>query len=1071
MGGGRAAGNTAMQGPDHSFARRPWTECVCIEDSPVRAISASAASPPRTRRRVATTHAVAHEAEGGFTGAALEAPAAVAPRAMACSADAALCHMLSGAWDWRPPHVRPLRESNSWLYVPLLLGGAQALCEQAVRAWEGDLQLGAWWRTAVAQLQTAQVPAGLLLQDLQLYVVASGVCSPAANARAALEPLLPDAGQNVCLAEVLRAVAGSDGYIAGEVQELLLQRFGGQLLCQEVLALSDRVRDGWPHHRPHPPRCAAESPIRTVGRPCFRVCPDQEVEWWVDRLMQMPSADLGLAWRQLPLYSEYVQEHALEEVAHHALEGVSSCCDFAMLASQAVDMCPRLGATCPLPLAVLEVFCARTTAKPPYFLHDLGQALLANLLHAEVCVQPYPGDSEFLLKPRFWALPTGDTAAGKSPSYSLLTKMYTEFLHGRAERWPWASLPDANLHSDGTHGKFNELMRDTAGHVAFVGPEAVNYLSPQYPSTGNCDTSRYVDLPRLLELASGGRYVWGTATEHKSRRAARSAEQTAALPTAATDGLGGRDLVFPCTNVNVCWFQQLDILRQWWATAESKRHLGFAGRFLISCSSEVAVAPGCRREGGRALRGLLHQVWEHVLEHWGPKRSTARTVTLDRDAAHVWEACLYQGMAGLRAQRGSVTYPVQAAMGKWEAWAATVAFMCYAVELSLSSADPGPVLSQNSLKCAMRFLDLRLLHGASVLGAETAQLHPTKTGHAATGNAATQETVAAMRRAIPESTISCSLLSARMTAFRRRPGETTESWDQRRTAVLRAAEGMGLGIVETTPRKVALRKATWSPQLDAVLQMLAIPRHHFPQVDQASLTHVAGSAVVTPAQAPCDATAAQATSLARLQFDAPPAVTMLPASPRLPAGGVPQSPRTTVCEHQRFNAIQTTMVGAGKNSSPPHPSSRPRPDSWHVWLREHAVDFGSSLAGHGCACVPLHIAMSLEQTRQHGSCFNTMQRRIVGMAQGRPLDMAPWGGGPLDLHALHCKIFHRPSWFALMPLGLATGTSALPVAISVEEQHCVLLRRPPEHTTGRPCTCARPSGQNHQGILLLNVQI
>ena len=91
-------------------------------------------------------------------------------------------------------------------------------------------------------------------------------------------------------------------------------------------------------------------------------------------------------------------------------------------------------------------------------------------------------------------------------------------------QWPFARSPDGNLHSDGSHGLFNARMRETQGHVLFVGPEAINHLSPEFPERGRCDKSSFVDMPRLLDLATGGRYNWGTAIELKEGRAAARAQ-------------------------------------------------------------------------------------------------------------------------------------------------------------------------------------------------------------------------------------------------------------------------------------------------------------------------------------------------------------------------------------------------------------------------------------------------------------------------------------------------------------------------------------------------------------------
>ena len=95
---------------------------------------------------------------------------------------------------------------------------------------------------------------------------------------------------------------------------------------------------------------------------------------------------------------------------------------------------------------------------------------------------------------RYNALPTGDTTCGKSPSFTMMMTFYEEFLRTQDDSWPFARWRDGNVQSDGTHGLLNEKMRDTGGHVLFAGPEAVNYLSPEFPQRGRCDKSSYVDI-------------------------------------------------------------------------------------------------------------------------------------------------------------------------------------------------------------------------------------------------------------------------------------------------------------------------------------------------------------------------------------------------------------------------------------------------------------------------------------------------------------------------------------------------------------------------------------------------
>ena len=154
-----------------------------------------------------------------------------------------------------------------------------------------------------------------------------------------------------------------------------------------------------------------------VGPPCFASAPDAEVEFWVARLMAMPEDAACNFWRQMPMYTQYITEHSLAEVGQHMLSGVDALVASPMTGDQALEVAPRLGAVMPLPMAVYVLYCSRTTAKPVYFLADLAFTLLANLLHVDLRVNPYANDQSFSVCPRFWALPTGDTSAGKSPAF------------------------------------------------------------------------------------------------------------------------------------------------------------------------------------------------------------------------------------------------------------------------------------------------------------------------------------------------------------------------------------------------------------------------------------------------------------------------------------------------------------------------------------------------------------------------------------------------------------------------------------------------------------------------------
>ena len=48
--------------------------------------------------------------------------------------------------------------------------------------------------------------------------------------------------------------------------------------------------------------------------------------------------------------------------------------------------------------------------------------------------------------------------------------------------------------------------------------EATNQLDPSFPVNGKVDRKEYTDMRKLLEVATGGRYRWSTATEEKARQ-------------------------------------------------------------------------------------------------------------------------------------------------------------------------------------------------------------------------------------------------------------------------------------------------------------------------------------------------------------------------------------------------------------------------------------------------------------------------------------------------------------------------------------------------------------------------
>ena len=448
-----------------------------------------------------------------------------------------------------------------------------------------------------------------------------------------------------------------------------------------------------------------------------------------------------------------------------------------------------------------------------YFLTDLSLALLANLLHVDLKVCPYAKDPSFQVSPRFWALPTGDTSAGKSPAFTMLKGMYTSFWLQKADLWPWAECEGQNMHSNGTHGLFNEMMREHGSHVCFAGPEAVNYLSPAYPDTGKCDTSAYVNIPKLLEAATGGEYKWGTAKEAKERRAAVAKAKASARERVSSERPGAASAPTSCampapisfrvTNVNVCWFQQVDVLRDWWVVAEHKRHLGFAGRMVLGFSLDAAVPPGCRRDGGKVLRHLLEQVWQHTLQTCGPKsaqNAAAPCIELQPATATMLSEDIYQEVACVRADRRKLGYGLRAALGKWEYWLCSVAFLNNLIESAYDPRQPTSQISDCAVKCALRFLDQRLLFGSRVLQTEMACKFGTNSEQRGSQQHDADSEAAEVFRAMPAAIIAHTATQSRLAVYRRRQQESSEQVHQRRRAVWERAERLGLGQIRRHAR-------------------------------------------------------------------------------------------------------------------------------------------------------------------------------------------------------------------------------------------------------------------------------
>ena len=298
-----------------------------------------------------------------------------------------------------------------------------------------------------------------------------------------------------------------------------------------------------------------------------------------------------------------------------------------MQVTHASQMPTPLASTTFLPLAVACQYAAMATGKPAALMADMFLACFASCLNRECCVQIYPEtDPHFKVRGRFWATPTGEPNAGKSPTFDDIKPAFLSFMQAHKKFFPWLQNDGVHhLYGAGTHAGFNETMRDTGGVVLFIGPEACILLDPAFLTKKVVDTKSYCDIRKLLECASGGLYEFLTATDIRNARATRkrkkeSAQESQTLGECVVDmsaalsshGLNNDKLVFPSTSVNMCLFQQDHVFEDWWVPVERKFKLGFSVRILFSFCQRAVVRSDLGRQPSQPVKALMTHLWKNA---------------------------------------------------------------------------------------------------------------------------------------------------------------------------------------------------------------------------------------------------------------------------------------------------------------------------------------------------------------------------------------------------------------------------------------------------------------------------
>ena len=145
---------------------------------------------------------------------------------------------------------------------------------------------------------------------------------------------------------------------------------------------------------------------------------------------------------------------------------------------------------------------------------DLFQACFASCQRKNLSKAMYADRPKtFSCKARWWACPTGDRNAGKSPACAAISGAFSQLVEDMRPYF----YPIHHFAGVGNNGKIQERLHKSEGVLLLWGPEAKPILDPNFPMKELVDVGKYLDFTRWLEAANGGKFEWGTGAEEKSR--------------------------------------------------------------------------------------------------------------------------------------------------------------------------------------------------------------------------------------------------------------------------------------------------------------------------------------------------------------------------------------------------------------------------------------------------------------------------------------------------------------------------------------------------------------------------
>ena len=582
-------------------------------------------------------------------------------------------------------------------------------------------------------------------------------------------------------------------------------------------------------------------------------------------------------WSRIPLYSQYICARSLKDVVSETLESVeaSRCLDLSVEAAGELDR--HLGLTSLLPLAVMAAYLHHGAGMPDVFVYDLFMACLASCQNRQVSIALYADKSHrFKTKARWWACPTGDPNAGKSPTCSLVLECFERCVHNHRDVF----YDDDHWTGVGNNGRIQERLRKLSGVLLLIGPEAKPILDPKFPSAGTTDVGKFLDVTRWLESANGGKFEWGTGAEEKQVRSraqkvehANSSRPVPAagsmappdpveptslraqfdellqsfgeLPASTVDqvrafreqlpsqppGTQLQPLVFNTTNVNLCLYQQYNLLKKWWAPTEANHECGFSARIIMTPTQRAIVDKSTDLLDSRPAEALMQHCWFRAAQRWGPqvqRRDWLWTTSTEAQRA-VRE--LYYGLHEI-SQREGWRSATKSSLGKMEYHVPANALLVALCENVFSDSE-GQSVSDHALKCGMYHFARRVVLSCVVVDTEASQCRGSRDVGGSKGSEQKSDAVRILL-ACTKDPITMTDISQKVASLR------GQEQYQARLSALTRLQTLGCGQLRETRRRpgqscmdVAFYRNPLSPQIATLLSVLGVPSTAWPSSSHA----------------------------------------------------------------------------------------------------------------------------------------------------------------------------------------------------------------------------------------------